>query len=177
MTRKMLIVGAGIAGLSAGCYGRMNGYDTLILESHNKPGGLCTAWKRKDYIIDGCIHWMVGVKPGSSFYRTFEELGALQGRQMVRHEEFMRIVGSGGKMLTVYTNVDRLARELLDLAPADAKLIAEFADAVHKLTRMQAPPDPSLGGRSALGGGRLLDDLYCAGRPLCRRAPPRHLCA
>lgn len=49
--KKMIIIGAGIAGLSAGCYAQMNGYQTTIFEMHDKPGGLCTAWKRKGYTI------------------------------------------------------------------------------------------------------------------------------
>src|SRR3989304_2375133 len=52
-TQSIIIIGAGIAGLSAGCYGQMNGYKTRIFELHDKPGGLCTAWKRKGYTFDG----------------------------------------------------------------------------------------------------------------------------
>ena len=37
MEKSVVIVGAGIAGLSAGCYARMNGYKTTILEMHNIP--------------------------------------------------------------------------------------------------------------------------------------------
>ena len=59
----VLIIGAGFAGLAAGIYARMNGYNTRIFEMHDKPGGLCTAWKRKGYTIDGCIHWLVGSSP------------------------------------------------------------------------------------------------------------------
>ncbi len=58
MAEKIIIIGAGISGLSAGCYARMNGYDAEIYEMDSKPGGLCTAWKRKGYTIDGCIHWL-----------------------------------------------------------------------------------------------------------------------
>lgn len=47
--RSVIIIGAGIAGLSAGCYGQMNGYNTKIFEMHSIPGGLCTSWKRKSY--------------------------------------------------------------------------------------------------------------------------------
>jgi len=43
MEESMIIVGAGIAGLSTGCYARMNGYETTILEMHNTPGGLSAA--------------------------------------------------------------------------------------------------------------------------------------
>ena len=46
--KKVVIIGAGIAGLSAGCYIQMNGYNTDIYELHTTPGGLCTSWKRKD---------------------------------------------------------------------------------------------------------------------------------
>ena len=45
--KSIIIIGAGIAGLSAGCYGQMNGYRTHIFEMHSLPGGLCTAWKRR----------------------------------------------------------------------------------------------------------------------------------
>ena len=42
----IIIIGAGIAGLAAGCYAQMNGYQTCIFEMHTLPGGLCTAWTR-----------------------------------------------------------------------------------------------------------------------------------
>ncbi len=32
MTESIIIIGAGIAGLAAGCYGQMNGYRTQICE-------------------------------------------------------------------------------------------------------------------------------------------------
>jgi thioredoxin reductase len=34
MKKSVIIVGAGIAGLSAGCYARMNGFKTTIFELH-----------------------------------------------------------------------------------------------------------------------------------------------
>ena len=59
--KSIIIIGAGIAGLSTGCYGQMNGYRTRIFEMHNLPGGLCTSWQRQGYTIDGCLAWLVGV--------------------------------------------------------------------------------------------------------------------
>lgn len=37
MSKSMLIIGAGAAGLAAGCYAQMNGFKTKIFEMHNKP--------------------------------------------------------------------------------------------------------------------------------------------
>ncbi|MCB0616861.1 MAG: NAD(P)/FAD-dependent oxidoreductase, partial [Phaeodactylibacter sp.] len=43
MKKKVIIIGGGMAGLSAGCYLRMNGYDTDIFEMQDVPGGVCTS--------------------------------------------------------------------------------------------------------------------------------------
>lgn len=73
--KKIIIIGAGLAGLSAGCYARMNGFETRIFELHTMSGGVCTSWKREGYHIDGCIHWLMGIKEGSALYRFYNELG------------------------------------------------------------------------------------------------------
>lgn len=56
----ILIIGGGLAGLATGCYAQMNGWRTRIVEHHQELGGLCTAWQRDEYRIDGCIHWLMG---------------------------------------------------------------------------------------------------------------------
>jgi phytoene dehydrogenase-like protein len=50
MEKSIIIIGGGITGLSAGCYGQMNGYQTRIFEVHDKTGGVRTDWKRKALI-------------------------------------------------------------------------------------------------------------------------------
>jgi len=55
----MIIIGAGLAGLSTGCYAQMNGYESRIFEHHTKPGGVAAVWKRGDYLIDGGIHFLI----------------------------------------------------------------------------------------------------------------------
>jgi len=63
--KSIIIIGGGLTGLSAGCYGQMNGYRTSIFEMHSITGGVCTAWKRKDYTIDGAVNWVIGTRePG-----------------------------------------------------------------------------------------------------------------
>ena len=40
------------------------------------PGGQCTAWKRKGYTFDYCIHWLEGTASGP-FHDIWKETGAL----------------------------------------------------------------------------------------------------
>ncbi len=127
MTNKsVIIIGAGIAGLSAGCYLQMNGYRTQIFELHDKPGGLCASWNRLGYTIDGCVHWLLGARPGIDFYQFWEELGAVQGRTMVELEEYMRIEGKDGQAFILYTDEQRLEQHMKELAPEDADTIDEL---------------------------------------------------
>ena len=139
MKSSVIIIGAGVAGLSAGCYGRMNGFETEIFELHDKPGGLCTAWERQGYTFDGCIDWLIGSGEGSSFRRIWEELGAVQGRRFVYRDEYLRYEGTGGKTLILYTDVDRLERHLKELAPEDAAVIAQLTGSIRKLIGLEMP--------------------------------------
>jgi phytoene dehydrogenase-like protein len=136
--KSIVIIGAGIAGLSAGCYARMNGYRTTIVEMHNKPGGLCTAWKRKGYTFDGCIHWLVGSRPSNDPMRQgLEEIGAVQGKMIIDHDIFMVIEGPGGKSFTVYENADKLEKEMLRIAPEDGKAIKKFTSDIKRFSGMR----------------------------------------
>lgn len=121
---NIIIVGAGIAGLSTGCYARLNGYRTTLFEMHNLPGGLCTAWKRKGYTFDISMHMLTGSKSGA-FHQMWRELGVIQNHQFVYHNQ-LRHIESGGRSLTVCTDPHRLKAQMLALSPADAPLTEEF---------------------------------------------------
>jgi phytoene dehydrogenase-like protein len=166
--KSIIIIGAGIAGLSAGCYGRMNDFETRIFELHDKPGGLCTSWKREGYTIDGCIQWLVGTKPGSAFNRIWMELGALQGKQIINHEEFLRFEGKGGKTFSLYSDVDRLERHLKELAPADAAAIDELTGAIRTLSRADMAPGKPRELSNPLDGLKMLPKMLPVLKPMIK---------
>lgn len=132
--KTLLIIGAGIAGLAAGCYAQMNGYRSKIFELHSLPGGLCTAWERKGYTFDGCIHYLFGSGEGLPFHDLWRELGAVQGRPMLNHTEYQRIT-DGTNTLIVYADPDRLEAHMCDLSPNDSRLIKAFCHGVRQFTR------------------------------------------
>lgn len=137
--KSIAIIGGGIAGLCAGCYARMNGYKTRIFEMHTVPGGVCTAWKRSGYTVDSCIHWLVGSSPGVSYHKLWREVGAVQGFEMLNLDVYMRFEGPEGKALTFYSDIDRLERHLLELAPEDARALRSLTQAVRKLSTFDFP--------------------------------------
>ncbi|MBA7471108.1 4,4'-diapophytoene desaturase (4,4'-diapolycopene-forming) [subsurface metagenome] len=143
---SVIIIGGGFAGLSAGIYARMNGYRTQVFEMHDLPGGLCTAWKRKGYTIDGCIHWLVGSSPRSGMHRYWEEVGIARGREIINLDEYMRFESADGRTLIFYTNVDRLEKHLLEFSPQDTEPIGEFIRGIRMCLDFDQPSksDPPL---------------------------------
>jgi phytoene dehydrogenase-like protein len=133
MDKSIIIIGAGIAGLSTGCYARMNGYNVKLFETHDKPGGMCTSWKRKDYTFDYCIHNLVGTSPRSGTYRIWKELGALDNTKIINRDEFTRIETLHSETLHWYTNLERFHEHLKEIAPEDSQATGEFIRAAQKL--------------------------------------------
>ncbi len=139
--KSMIIIGAGFAGLSAGIYAQMNGYKTQIFEMHTLPGGLCTAWKRQGYTVDGCIHWLVGSAPQSGMYRYWEEVGVAKGREFVNMDEYMRYEGADGRTFVFYSDIDRLEKHMLEFSPQDAAATREFIGGIRLMLAFDQPSE------------------------------------
>ncbi len=138
--KSIIVIGGGIAGLAAGCYGQMNGFRTRIFEMHKKkPGGLCTSWKRQGYTVNGCLHWLIGSGPNSKFHTIWKDLGALEGKTIVDYEEYGRIETKDGRQFIVPANIDALERNMKELSPVDAPVIDEFISAVRSCIRFEPP--------------------------------------
>ena len=133
MGKKIIIIGGGIAGLSAGCYARMNGYDAEIFEAHDAPGGQCTARTRKGYRFDTCIHWLLGTSHGV-FHDIWKETGSLNDDvRTISHEIFCRVSMPGGEEFLVYSDIDRWAAYMMELAPDDRVPIDKMRWDIRKL--------------------------------------------
>jgi phytoene dehydrogenase-like protein len=139
--KSMIIIGAGFAGLAAGIYGRLNGYNTQIFEMHNQPGGLCTSWKRKGYTFDACIHWLVGSSPESSYNAMWRETGVARNREFVYADEYCRCEGSDGRTVIFYADIDRLESHLLSLSPQDEGTIRDFINGIRMCAAFDFPSD------------------------------------
>ncbi len=154
--KSIIVIGAGVAGLCAGVYARQNGFNCTILEMHTQPGGLCTSWRRRGYIVDGCIHWLVGSSPANGLHRLWQEVGLVQGRRFIDLEIFQVLEDRQGRSFTFYTDPEKLEREMLALAPQDAAAIREFVDGLRFALKFNPPMGDKTGLAAALETGGFL---------------------
>ncbi|WP_127465124.1 NAD(P)/FAD-dependent oxidoreductase [Streptomyces sp. B27] len=137
---RVIVIGAGVAGLSTGCYAQMSGARTRIFEKHVLPGGCCTAWSRDGYLFDYCIEWLIGTAPGNDAHQVWRELGALDGKTVTNFELFNKVEDEHGRSVTFYNDPDRLEAHLLALSPADAALIRAFTRDLRRFIDIELYP-------------------------------------
>lgn len=153
--KKIVIIGGGISGLSAGCYAQMNGFRSEIFEMHSMPGGVCTSWKRGDYLFDHCLHWVLGSNKGTTLYPVFKDLG-IADHIRFHYPEIFRSIHLGDREIHAYTNIDRLEQELLGHFPDEKRNIRKYSQTLRKYTRFNPPIDGDFGNFGVIDFIRLL---------------------
>ena len=142
MAKKIVIIGGGIAGLSAGIYGKLNGFDTEIIEMHSVTGGQCTAWDRKGYRFDYCLHWLVGTRKGP-FNDLWRETNVLNDNvKIIDHEVQTKVFTENGREFILYADLDKWEQYLYKLAPEDTKRIKKMCTDMKKSAFLQPFSDP-----------------------------------
>lgn len=85
----VIVIGAGMAGLSCAAHLARAGKRVVVLEQHTRPGGLWSSFSRKGIIFDLSTHWVTDPK---ALNQMLEELGA-PPVDFVHLEQLGRYVG------------------------------------------------------------------------------------
>lgn len=74
----VIIIGSGLGGLSCGAILAKQGKKVKIIEKQASPGGCCAAFKRKEFIFDSSLHFLLGeCEEGGVVYEAIRELNLL----------------------------------------------------------------------------------------------------
>ncbi|MBQ8309974.1 MAG: NAD(P)/FAD-dependent oxidoreductase [Clostridia bacterium] len=131
---KVIVVGGGVAGMSAAIYARRAGLECELFEAHSIMGGNLTAWRREGCVIDNCIHWLTGTRRGNDLNRVWHELGMLDGTTPVRRRTQLYESEHGGVRIGLGSDLEATRRQMRALSPQDAREINRLIDTVSALT-------------------------------------------
>lgn len=71
----VVVIGAGIGGLTSAAILAKAGLDVCVLETANRPGGYLAGYRRQGFVFDTAIHWLNECGPGGLVRRVFDFIG------------------------------------------------------------------------------------------------------
>ncbi len=141
----VIVIGAGLGGLSAATMLAHNGLDVLLLERHNIPGGYATSFVRGRYEFEVALHELSGIGPPGrpgTLYRYLDYLGVASKLEFHRLSNLYRTVvlgekeGSGIDLdITLPVGREAFEEKLCLTFPHEAKGIRRFLKRVFDLGR------------------------------------------
>lgn len=143
--KEVLIIGGGMAGLSAGIYARRCGFEATIIEQHTIPGGFCTSWKRKGYLFEGGMHWLTGSKEDSFLNYLWKETGALQDNNPIHIRDPYTTWIYNDERVCMYRDPDRLEQHFNEISPQDRQATHRLCNDLRKFGAIQMPPTNAKG--------------------------------
>jgi len=138
MKYDIIIIGAGLGGLTAGAKLAREGKKILVIEQHNQPGGCATTFKKGDFTLEVGLHEMDGPSQRDMKNRIFNELDVFSNVEFIKVPEFYRFINDRYSVTIPHepeTAIERLSK----LFPGEKDGIKSYFD--HLLT----PPKRTTG--------------------------------
>lgn len=128
----VIVVGAGLGGMTAASLIANRGLSVLMIEQQNKPGGACTSFKREDHIFDVGAAMLYGF--GEKGFRPFRFLlnELEEPIDVVAHKTLARMTFEGHEII-FWPDIDRFLDELSELFPGEKENLRAFYSDLYKL--------------------------------------------
>ncbi len=147
----VVVIGAGLGGLSAAGSLAKAGKRVLVLEHHTVPGGYAHEFRRGKFRFEVALHALDGVGPGGFVYPALRELEVLEQLSFERLDPFYT-VRFPGREVTAYADPLQYEEELIRHFPQEAgglrKLIDTMIQTYYEVRRFGM--DSALGIRPSM---------------------------
>jgi phytoene dehydrogenase-like protein len=147
MSRAVIVVGAGMGGLTAALRLARLGCRVRVLEASERVGGLAAGIEREGFRFDGGPYLLLD-RPGLDW--AFHELGLdlLKSVPMQRVEEVYQVESAAGSVVRIFANLGKTVDEIEQKWPGGGRRYHAFAGRVSRIHDRLRPlltsPSPGL---------------------------------
>src|SRR4249919_2342345 len=129
----VVIIGAGIGGLTAAALLSKAGLSVCVLEKEPRVGGYLAGFRRKHFIFDTAIHWLNQYGPGGILDKLFKAIGNDYPRA-VEQQRIRRYKGEDFDYLLT-NNPDEMRDQLIRDFPEEKKGILKLFSKAQQIGR------------------------------------------
>lgn len=128
----VIIIGAGIGGLTCGCYLAKAGMKVLIVEQHHTVGGYCTSFKRGGFVFDAGVHALGSCREDGKIGTVLKELN-LNGKLQFHRINTLDTICSKDINISINSNFLNTLNELKSKFPLESKNLQKFTEYILNL--------------------------------------------
>jgi len=125
----VVVVGAGLGGLSAAGHLQESGHDVVLIEHHSVPGGYAHNFTRRGYRFEVALHALDGMEPGGWAYPMFETLGAFDSIEFHRLDPFYTVSFPDFE-IDVSTEIPEYVSAVAAVFPDERQAVIEMFEAI-----------------------------------------------
>jgi all-trans-retinol 13,14-reductase len=125
MKYDVIIIGAGLGGLTAGAKLAKEGKKVLLIEQHSVPGGCASTFRRGSFTFEVGLHEMDGPSSGDMKTRIFSELEVFNNVEFIKVPEFYHFINDRIK-ITIPHDPTEAKRILNEIFPGDNEGIEAY---------------------------------------------------
>lgn len=129
MGYDVIVIGAGLGGLTAGAKLAKDGKKVLVIEQHDRPGGCATTFKRKDFTFEVGLHEMDGLDRTDLKTKIFRELNVFDNVEFLKVPEFYHFVNDKTQ-ITIPHDPEKAVDILIKQFPREKAGIESFFDKI-----------------------------------------------
>ncbi len=130
----VIVIGAGMGGLSCGTLLAKEGLRVLICEQSSKPGGYCVNFKRNGFTFAPAVHYLNEFGPNSQMEEAFQTLGLPPEFEFCPQDPQRRII-TPHFHLTLSTDIDQFEKDLIHLFPKEKLSIHAYVEELKRLVK------------------------------------------
>ena len=153
--REVVVIGAGVAGLTAAALLADAGLSVVLLEAHRQSGGCAGTFRRGPYIFDVGATQVAGLEPGGSHHRLCRHFGIPIPAARPLDPGCVVQLADGSAPIQLWRDPDRWRQEQQRQFPGSQRFWA-LCTALHRANWAFAGKDPVLPPRSFWDLGQLL---------------------
>jgi all-trans-retinol 13,14-reductase len=133
MKYDVIVIGAGMGGLTAGALLARQGLRVLLLEQAAGTGGYVTSFQRDGFTFDATGSFLGGCEEGGEFHRILAQTGALQHLRFIRVETARNIYPDFSLDLHLRGGFEEYIKEVRSLFPEERKGLEEYLGLIRTI--------------------------------------------